>query len=222
MNRVRWIRWTGGFVMAVMAVGWLGHARGGYAAERGAERPNIVFIFADDWGWGDLGCHGHPWLKTPNIDRPGLRRDRVLPVHRCQRRLLAQSGGGADRALSGAAQHSRALRDGREPRETGHARLARPEGRAPATAAPTGRLRHGPFREMAPDQHHGPGRAAADRVRVRHLRRLQLFRAPDAGARRRASGDRFHREEPRRQTNRSSSTCGSTNPTRRTTRGPNT
>ena len=33
------------------------------------ERPNIVFIFADDWGWGDLGCHGHPYLKTPNIDR---------------------------------------------------------------------------------------------------------------------------------------------------------
>jgi len=36
---------------------------------RSAERPNIVFIFADDWGWGDLGCHGHPYVKTPNIDR---------------------------------------------------------------------------------------------------------------------------------------------------------
>lgn len=34
-----------------------------------AERPNILFIFADDWGWGDLGCHGHPYVKTPNIDR---------------------------------------------------------------------------------------------------------------------------------------------------------
>ena len=33
------------------------------------KQPNIVFIFADDWGWGDLGCHGHPYLKTPNIDR---------------------------------------------------------------------------------------------------------------------------------------------------------
>ena len=32
-------------------------------------KPNIVFIFADDWGWGDLSCHGHPWLKTPNLDR---------------------------------------------------------------------------------------------------------------------------------------------------------
>ncbi|MDA9777003.1 sulfatase-like hydrolase/transferase [Rubripirellula sp.] len=35
----------------------------------GAEKPNILFIFADDWGWGDLSCHGHPYVKTPNIDR---------------------------------------------------------------------------------------------------------------------------------------------------------
>tara|TARA_R110002072_G_scaffold302615_1_gene486837 strand:- start:118597 stop:120036 length:1440 start_codon:yes stop_codon:yes gene_type:complete len=34
-----------------------------------AARPNILFIFTDDWGWGDLGCHGHPYVKTPNIDR---------------------------------------------------------------------------------------------------------------------------------------------------------
>ena len=34
-----------------------------------AERPNILFIFADDWGWGDLSCHGHPKIQTPNIDR---------------------------------------------------------------------------------------------------------------------------------------------------------
>ncbi len=34
-----------------------------------AEQPNIIFIFADDWGWGDLSCHGHPWLETPNLDR---------------------------------------------------------------------------------------------------------------------------------------------------------
>lgn len=39
------------------------------ASASGAERPNILFIFADDWGWGDLSCHGHPYVKTPNIDR---------------------------------------------------------------------------------------------------------------------------------------------------------
>ncbi len=37
-----------------------------FAAEH---RPNILFIYADDWGFGDLACHGHPHLKTPNLDR---------------------------------------------------------------------------------------------------------------------------------------------------------
>ncbi len=39
------------------------------AADSQDSKPNILFIFADDWGWGDLGCHGHPYVKTPNIDR---------------------------------------------------------------------------------------------------------------------------------------------------------
>lgn len=41
----------------------------GQAPAAGVARPNIVFIYADDWGWGDLACHGHPHLKTPNLDR---------------------------------------------------------------------------------------------------------------------------------------------------------
>ncbi|MDF9799253.1 arylsulfatase A-like enzyme [Catalinimonas alkaloidigena] len=39
------------------------------AKEGEPSRPNILFIFADDWGWGDLSAHGHPYVKTPNIDR---------------------------------------------------------------------------------------------------------------------------------------------------------
>src|SRR6185295_8094367 len=34
-------------------------------------RPNIVFILIDDLRWDELGIAGHPYLKTPNIDRIG-------------------------------------------------------------------------------------------------------------------------------------------------------
>ncbi|MCG8528173.1 MAG: arylsulfatase [Opitutales bacterium] len=33
------------------------------------ERPNIIYILADDLGYGDLGCYGQEVLETPNIDR---------------------------------------------------------------------------------------------------------------------------------------------------------
>lgn len=38
--------------------------------------PNFIIIFADDLGYGDLSCFGHPTIRTPNLDRmavEGLR-----------------------------------------------------------------------------------------------------------------------------------------------------
>src|SRR5688500_6728800 len=34
-----------------------------------AERPNIVFILVDDLRWDDIGATGHPFVRTPSIDR---------------------------------------------------------------------------------------------------------------------------------------------------------
>ena len=34
-----------------------------------ADQPNIVIIFADDLGYGDLGTYGHPTIQTPHLDR---------------------------------------------------------------------------------------------------------------------------------------------------------
>lgn len=45
-------------------------------AQPDQQHPNIVFILADDLGWGDLGCYGQKRFQTPNIDslaRSGLR-----------------------------------------------------------------------------------------------------------------------------------------------------
>ncbi len=41
------------------------------ANARQAARPNIVFILVDDLRWDELGITGHPFIKTPNIDRIG-------------------------------------------------------------------------------------------------------------------------------------------------------
>lgn len=40
------------------------------------KKPNIIFIFTDDQGWGDLGCYGHPDIKTPHLDK--LAQDGML------------------------------------------------------------------------------------------------------------------------------------------------
>jgi arylsulfatase A-like enzyme len=41
----------------------------GLHATPSTEKPNIVFILADDLGWADLGCYGSTFYETPNLDR---------------------------------------------------------------------------------------------------------------------------------------------------------
>ncbi len=69
LNRRQFLATTAAAVTAP----WL--SRPTRAAES-AKKPNIIFILADDLGYGDLGCYGQKRIQTPNIDRlaaEGLR-----------------------------------------------------------------------------------------------------------------------------------------------------
>ena len=55
----------------------------GVAASAVAARakPNIIIIYADDLGFGDLGCYGATGLKTPHVDRLAARGTRFVNAH---------------------------------------------------------------------------------------------------------------------------------------------
>ena len=50
-------------------------------ANAAEQSPNVVLIFADDLGYGDLGCYGATKVKTPNIDRLAAEGRRFTDAH---------------------------------------------------------------------------------------------------------------------------------------------
>ncbi len=79
----------------------------------GEKRPNILFILADDMGWGDLSCYGNAELRTPHLDRLAAQGLRLTQFYVC----------------SGVCSPSRtAFMTGRYPARFGiHGHLAQPE-----------------------------------------------------------------------------------------------
>ncbi|WP_262494216.1 sulfatase-like hydrolase/transferase [Flavobacterium commune] len=44
-------------------------------------KPNVIFIYADDLGYGDLSCYGATKLKTPNLDKLANQGVRFTNAH---------------------------------------------------------------------------------------------------------------------------------------------
>ena len=51
------------------------------ASPQPANKPNVIIILTDDQGYGDIGAHGHPFLKTPNLDRLHAESVRFTDFH---------------------------------------------------------------------------------------------------------------------------------------------
>ncbi len=83
----------------------------GHAADE-SQPPNIVLIVADDLGYGDLGCYGQKWIKTPHIDELAQQGIRFTQFY-CGAPLCAPS-----RCTLMTGKHSghAAIRDNRAPK----------------------------------------------------------------------------------------------------------
>lgn len=64
-------KWRGIIIVGIaLGLSFLcGKAESATNAVSASRKPNIIFILADDLGYGDLGCYGQTKIKTPNIDK---------------------------------------------------------------------------------------------------------------------------------------------------------
>ncbi|MCM4152648.1 DUF4976 domain-containing protein [Arenibacter sp. N53] len=69
MKRLRTIRKRIPLLFFIPLLAFVGRAQETPKIVRGLEKPNIVYILADDLGYGDLSCFGQKKFSTPNIDK---------------------------------------------------------------------------------------------------------------------------------------------------------
>ncbi|MEK9862708.1 MAG: sulfatase-like hydrolase/transferase, partial [Verrucomicrobiota bacterium] len=73
VSPIREAHWRHPVWLLMYCVAWVGCLASLQADDR---PPNIVFFFADDQTTSTLGCYGHPFVQTPNIDALAARGTR--------------------------------------------------------------------------------------------------------------------------------------------------
>ena len=68
MNRRQFIKALGVAAGTLTLPGCVSSGKSG-TSKASSKKPNFVIIFCDDLGYGDLGCYGHPTIRTPHLDR---------------------------------------------------------------------------------------------------------------------------------------------------------
>ncbi len=123
------------------------------AAAATPDRPNIVYIMADDQGYGDLGVQGHPYIRTPNIDRlarEGVRLTDFYAQPFCGPSRAALMTGSYPARNSLAFNHLPRAKTGIHPNEITIAEILRDQGYATAIV---GKWHLGDAPEFLPTRH---------------------------------------------------------------------
>ncbi len=80
MNRRNFLK-TIGMGLASITIPFCANASRSSAGRSAAKKPNIIFIMADDMGYGDLSCYGATKIKTPNMDALAADGIRFTDAH---------------------------------------------------------------------------------------------------------------------------------------------
>lgn len=78
-TRFQFITWFASLIFCALIASGMAVSAQSFSGE--TTRPNVIIFLADDLGYGDLACFGHPVIQTPNLDRFAKQGVRMTDMH---------------------------------------------------------------------------------------------------------------------------------------------